>query len=300
VIEFDPRYIAARRVLLDALDALVDHRDSLVLVGAQAIYLQAGDAELDASVAPFTLDADVGLNPTTLGEVPRIEEAMIRAGFVLKTIGPAGVVEPGTWIGTAQIGDAAIQVPVDLLVPKALAPQPGKRSAGLTGHEKNAARWTPGLEACAVDHSPMSIRSLEPQIDAREAGIRVAGPSALLVAKAHKLAERLRDGDAGKQERVKPKDASDITRLMRNTLAPRDAGRRLAVLARDEVCGLVVQEGVDHLRRLFGQSRARGVTLAVQALEGALPEALLRELLPSYVAEMWSAYANDAGQIVVE
>jgi len=32
-------YIQARRTLLDALDALQSHRDSLVLIGAQAVYL---------------------------------------------------------------------------------------------------------------------------------------------------------------------------------------------------------------------------------------------------------------------
>ncbi len=33
----DPRYVAARRVLLDALDALAAHRRALVIVGAQAL-----------------------------------------------------------------------------------------------------------------------------------------------------------------------------------------------------------------------------------------------------------------------
>jgi len=33
----DPEYVAARRTLLDALEALGDHRDSIVVVGAQAV-----------------------------------------------------------------------------------------------------------------------------------------------------------------------------------------------------------------------------------------------------------------------
>jgi hypothetical protein len=32
-----PEYVTARRVLLDALSALQDHLDSLILVGAQAV-----------------------------------------------------------------------------------------------------------------------------------------------------------------------------------------------------------------------------------------------------------------------
>lgn len=37
----DELYVLARRVLLDALEALGVHRDVCVLVGAQAIYLHA-------------------------------------------------------------------------------------------------------------------------------------------------------------------------------------------------------------------------------------------------------------------
>lgn len=51
-----PLYAKAREVLLDALEALGPHRSSLVLVGAQAIYLHTGEA--DIAVAPFTTDAD--------------------------------------------------------------------------------------------------------------------------------------------------------------------------------------------------------------------------------------------------
>ena len=46
----DELYVIARRVLLDALDALGGHRDAVVLVGAQAIYLRVGEADL--AVAP--------------------------------------------------------------------------------------------------------------------------------------------------------------------------------------------------------------------------------------------------------
>ena len=39
----EPLCVLARAVLLDALEALGDQRDALVLVGAQAIYLHAGN-----------------------------------------------------------------------------------------------------------------------------------------------------------------------------------------------------------------------------------------------------------------
>jgi hypothetical protein len=55
--EADPLYVQAREVLLDALEALGEHRASLILVGAQAIYLHTGEPGI--AVAPFTTDADV-------------------------------------------------------------------------------------------------------------------------------------------------------------------------------------------------------------------------------------------------
>ncbi len=49
--------VAARRVLLDALDALAAHRDALVVIGAQAIYLHTGEA--DVALAEATKDSDL-------------------------------------------------------------------------------------------------------------------------------------------------------------------------------------------------------------------------------------------------
>jgi hypothetical protein len=72
-------YIRARSALLDALDGLGPHRESVILIGAQAIYLHTGDTEF--SVAPFTYDADLALDPRSLPDAPKIIEAMREAGF---------------------------------------------------------------------------------------------------------------------------------------------------------------------------------------------------------------------------
>lgn len=50
-------YVAARSALLDALTALQPHLDALVLVGAQAIYVRVGDA--DIAVPGSTTDGDL-------------------------------------------------------------------------------------------------------------------------------------------------------------------------------------------------------------------------------------------------
>jgi hypothetical protein len=49
----DELYVIARRVLLDALDALGEHRNATILVGAQAVYLHTGDADLVEDEAKY-------------------------------------------------------------------------------------------------------------------------------------------------------------------------------------------------------------------------------------------------------
>ena len=39
-------YFVARSALLDALEALHEQRDAVILVGAQAIYIHTGDADI--------------------------------------------------------------------------------------------------------------------------------------------------------------------------------------------------------------------------------------------------------------
>jgi hypothetical protein len=77
----DWRYVAARRVLLDALQALEPHAAALVIAGAQAVYLHTGDGDL--AVAPFTTDADLALDPDQLAGDPLLEAAMSDAGAVM-------------------------------------------------------------------------------------------------------------------------------------------------------------------------------------------------------------------------
>ena len=57
---FAAEYVAARTALLDALDVLVDHRDALVVVGAQAVYARTAGAGL--VTAPYTDDGDLAID----------------------------------------------------------------------------------------------------------------------------------------------------------------------------------------------------------------------------------------------
>jgi len=85
-------FARARSVLLDALIALDAHRNSVIVIGAQAIYLQTGSALV--AVAEATKDSDLGIDLRSLGDEPLIEEAMSRAGFRHDSL--AG--QPGSWL----------------------------------------------------------------------------------------------------------------------------------------------------------------------------------------------------------
>ena len=219
----DPRYVAARRVLLDALFALAPHGKAFIVAGAQAVYLRTGLN--DIAIAPYTTDGDLALDPTLLGDDPELETTMRDAGFQL--LKRAGAVEPGIWTRSEQVDGEPLIIPIDLIVPEAVA-GPGRRGARLDSHGKQAARRAAGLEAVLVDHDTMTIGALHP-FDTRKIDVEVAGVAALLVAKAHKIHDRLA---TNKTDRLSDKDAADVLRIMQTT-PPKDAGATLATIRRD-------------------------------------------------------------------
>ena len=87
--EHDELYTVARTVLLDALEALGEHREALVLVGAQAIYLRVGEDDL--AVASYTTDGDLAIDPRILVEVPPMEQKLTQAGFKPNAKGDVGI-----------------------------------------------------------------------------------------------------------------------------------------------------------------------------------------------------------------
>lgn len=273
-----PEYVAARTVLLDALDALAAHRSSLVLVGARAVYLRTGSAGL--ATAPFTTDGDVTLDPRTLGASPLLEDAMQVAGFHLLER-PRGI-EPGTWIGTTQVAGRRYDVPVDLIVPAAALEGGRTRGARLPDHGKRAAKRTHGLEAALVDSGEMQVRGAAAG-DGRATSVAVAGAAALLVAKVVKITERV--ADDRRPHRQKDKDAADVLRLLRATPVGAMA-ERLAALRHDPVAGPVTQDALDGLSTLFGSPAAPGVIMAVRAVELDVPAARVEAQMTGYVREL--------------
>jgi hypothetical protein len=168
--ELDPEYVAARSVLLDALDALGTQARAMVLAGARAIYLRTGPESLP--IAEHTTDGDLAVEPGALEDAPVLAELMEGAGFHLAE--REGSDEPGIWEKETRIGDEDVAVPVDLIVPTGVAPPGGRRGVRLPIHGKLAARKATGLEAALIDNDVMAITALDPADD-RSTELRVAG-----------------------------------------------------------------------------------------------------------------------------
>lgn len=248
----DELYVLARRVLLDVLEVLGVHRDAMVLVGAQAIYLRV--AESDLAIAPFTTDADLVLNPEILAEIPAIEKLLQNAKYEPKAKDVVGV-----WIAKKKTEQSSlVEVPIDLLVPKTVSPGRGRRAAKLPGHSPNAARIVAGLEGALVDSDLMKISALEDE-DPRVFELQVAGPAALLIAKLHKIEDR--QGST----RHNNKDALDIYRIFRGT-ETRDLSRRYHNALLDSRSKKVAQEALTILKEYFVGSNATGIQMIIRAM----------------------------------
>lgn len=264
-------YVLARRVLLDALDAIGPQRKSVVLVGAQAIYLRVGDGGL--SVTPYTTDADLSIQPTLLDDSPELASCMRAAGFQ-----PLSQSSVGIWVAQRDFGGAIIPVCVDLLVPDAVG-GPGRRSARIPPHEERTARKVRGLEGVLFDHDPMTIQALDSH-DLRRYELSVAGPAALVVSKVHKIRERLIESN---RARGVAKDALDVVRLLRGCAENDIAGRLRRLVAgstsEDEVrraTAAITTEAVDFLRAEFAVLLGQGCNLATEAAVGSMDEEELR------------------------
>lgn len=247
----DESYVKARAGLLDALDALGPLRQAVILVGAQAIYVQTTAIDADFAVSPFTYDSDIALDPDMLASEPKIVEAMQAASFNLTE-------QPGIY----RRNDG---VQVDLLVPESVGGT-GRRGARLGVHGNRAAMKVRGLEGALVSHKSARIHSLS-SADSRSYHIEVAGPAALLVAKVHKIAERV---DESSQSRLNNKDAFDIYRLLR-AIDTMELAAEARYLHEHEISREVTEVALSRFYELFGNPSAIGTQLVAQHLEGIEP-----------------------------
>jgi hypothetical protein len=271
-------YVAARTVLLDALDVLIEHRAALIVVGAQAVYARTGGAGL--VTAPYTDDGDLAIDVTRLAARPGLEQLMTDAHFRLKTTeAGGGGFQPGQWERDVIVDGQTYTPQVDLIVPRDTLPgRRDQRGARLADHGARAAMRTHGLEAAVVDNDPMVFTGVA-HGDDRSLRINVAGAAALTVAKIHKIGDRL--ADTARPDRQTDKDAADLYRLIRAT----PIGvmiERLSFLRGNPTSGATVIEALDQLPELFGRPRSPGVQMAVRAAATDVGEATVIAQLTNY------------------
>ncbi|GAB3871535.1 hypothetical protein GCM10029964_008040 [Kibdelosporangium lantanae] len=251
-MDYPPEYLAARTVLLDALEALDNHLPNIVLVGAQAVYLHTGAGNLVQP--PMTTDADLALDTSALADEPEISSALTGAGFSAGT-------HPGSWRGKGGIAVDIMVVPWQSGTKKKDA-----RAGRIPPHARNTARITAGLEPALVDCAPHLITALDPD-DRRQVNLRVAGPAALLIAKAIKVEERLADADSGKSTRLKEKDALDMFRLLQ-AVETDDLAHGIRRHLTDDHANEVTMRGLRVLEAHGTTSRSALPMLAAQAAAG--------------------------------
>jgi hypothetical protein len=259
--------VLARRALLDGLSALEPHLSSIIVIGAQAVYLHTGPADL--AVAEFTTDADLAIAPEFLADRPDLGNLLEGAGFSPQQ-------NPGMW-------KTADGVQLDLLVPDALA-GPGRRGARLPGHGKRAARRAKGIEGALVDSDLRDISALDPTDD-RSTRVAVAGPAALFVAKVHKISERVDEPD-----RLVAKDALDVLRILRAVPTARLADGLRGLLDSEIARGVTI-EALTLADGLLNDADSPGPQMAARAA-GGLEDA---DVVAGSLAALWSDLATQVG-----
>jgi hypothetical protein len=243
--------VVARRALMGALETLQPHLDSLILVGAQAVYLNSNHIELP--LAPTTSDADIAFDTRSLEVSPEIGKLLRAAGYSPNAM----AANPGHWINIEE-------VPLDLFQPRILSNRSSKsRGADLGPHGRDVVRIIDGLDSALIDNSVLTISSFEAE-DLRSYKMKVAGPAALIIAKTAKIGDRL----LGSDERLVSKDAYDVYRLLLATHTEL-LGQLFQKLLSNPISASESQIGLTAFTQLFAKSQdAPGNRLVAEAAKG--------------------------------
>ncbi|NLE98243.1 MAG: hypothetical protein GX596_09710, partial [Propionibacterium sp.] len=205
------------------------------------------------NVPLLTTDADIAIDTRGLAEAPEIGSVLRAAGF---TPGP----NPGHWVNARDVAVDLMVVPHQAGTAKATA-----RAARLSPHDKRTARIARGLEPALVDHVEITLTALD-STDHRVSTVRVAGPAALLTAKAIKLAERLVQAD-NQPDRLKEKDALDAFRLLQ-AVETHVLAAGFASHHGDKHASAVTKEAIEVFRAHASSPDGRIARLAAAAAQG--------------------------------
>lgn len=278
-LEFEnARYGAeqSRRLLITTIQALGDHAKAMTVVGAHAVHVWVqkkwGPIDMES-----TRDGDLVLNPLFIAEDPKIMDLMAEIG--LEPVRPE---RPGIYGPVSERGLSWEQrTTVDLLVPEIYAGAKG-RSARILGQGRATTRAY-GLELAIHDRTLTRISTSDnlPQLSV---DVHVAGPAALLIAKAHKVSERLRDASK-RPDRLRPKDSGDIALLMMVS-----DGAEIASIMRRKVyefaeIGAVVDEGAQYLVEMYSAANDTIVREHMaESLSARFPESVVLDAVDTWLA----------------
>lgn len=201
----------------------------------------------------LTTDADLAIDTHDLANAPEIGSVLRAAGF---TPGP----NPGHWVNLSDVAVDLMVVPHQAGTTKA-----STRAARLAPHERLTARIARGLEPALVDNTRVTITALE-SADPRTFELQVAGPAALLTAKAIKISERL--GQAESQpDRLKEKDALDAFRIFQ-AIGTQSLVAGFARHRSDDHAAAVSAEAIEIYRVHASTAGGRITQLAAAAAQG--------------------------------
>jgi hypothetical protein len=127
----------------------------------------------------------------------------------------------------------------------------------------------------------MTVAALD-LLDDRQLTVKVAGFAALLVAKAHKIHDRVASGRAN---RLSDKDASDVYRIMQ-AASPTAVAVTFDELLRDPLAGEVTLQSLEFMEELFARRAGYGIVMAKRALRLAIDEAQVETLCMSFATKI--------------
>jgi hypothetical protein len=243
--------ITSRRALIDVITGLADQREALTVLGGHAVIeVTQGIPALPPD--DTTRDGDLGVTPQLLSDNPNLSTRMTGLGYET-----ARTERPGVWSPASQRDrDIHDRDSVDLIAPMSLArgdltTKRSIRAARVGAHGKHAVSSAHGTELSVVDRQWRKLRSFDggPTVDAY-----VAGPSALLCAKAYKIHDRLDPSELRRNaDRLRPKDFADLYRLLL-VITPTEAAEIFAQGIADPKISDAVALGRDYLVKILGDA----------------------------------------------
>lgn len=240
--------VTSRRALIDVIAGLADQREALTVLGGHAVIeVTQGIPALPPN--DTTRDGDLGVIPQLLSDAPNLSARMTELGYEA-----ARPERPGVWSPVSQ-RDRSVhdRDSVDLIAPMSFArgdltTTRSIRSARVGAHGKHAVSATHGTELSVFDRQWRTLRSFDggPTVEAY-----VAGPSALLCAKAYKIHDRLDPTELRRNaDRLRPKDFADVYRLLL-VITPEEASGVFAQGIADPKISDAVALGRAHLIELL-------------------------------------------------